>query len=136
MAMSPCLRTLATIFLFASCSLFTLPSYADEFTLLDGRTLLGDLGEIDSLIDLAPAGAAGRRILFIDDQLRRTFISRRLIAPGGVRPAPHPAADETFRVHQIAARGPLEIPSVGAVTKLTPFNEFGRRAYTLNINDP
>jgi predicted esterase len=124
-----------TILPIAFCALIAFANQAktNEFVLKDGRVLSGSMGETDSLSDIAPnAGAALQRIIFIDDQLRRTFISRRLVQQ--VRPPANPTADERFNLHQVVARGGQSISSVGPMMKLTPFDEFGRRTYTMNTN--
>ena len=44
----------------------------------------------------------------------------------------NPTIDEKFHIPQRVARGGLTISSVGPVMKFTPFDEFGRRTYTMN----
>jgi pimeloyl-ACP methyl ester carboxylesterase/tetratricopeptide (TPR) repeat protein len=112
---------------------FNTPATANEFVLKDGRVLQGSMGVIDSLADITPQSddsAALQRILFVDDQLRRIFVSRRLVQQ--VRPNPNPIAEEIFNIRQVVARSGQGIASVGAMMKLTPFDEFARRTYTIN----
>jgi pimeloyl-ACP methyl ester carboxylesterase len=56
------------------------------------------------------------------------------VAPNGVRPDDNASIEEKFNIHQVVARGGNEIKSVGPVMKLTPFDEFGRRTYTMNTS--
>ncbi len=93
------------------------------------------MGLIDSLTDIAPQSedsASLQRILFVDDQLRRTFVSKRLVK--NVLPEDNLSAEERFNIRQIVAHGGQAIRSVGPAMKLTPFDEFGRRTYTMNTN--
>lgn len=114
-----------------------MPACANEYVLKDGRVLRGSMGVVDTLTDTLPQSddsTALQRILFVDDQLRRTFISRYQIAPGGVRQEENPTVEEKFKIPQRVARGGQAVHSVGPVMKLTPFDEFARRTYTMNTN--
>ena len=123
--------------LILSITTSVLPAFATEFMLKDGRILRGNMGLVDTLTDTAPQNDNSmslQRILFVDDQLRRTFVSRRLIPPGGIRQEENPTVEEKFNIPQRVARGGQAVHSVGPMMKLTPFDEFARRTYTMNTN--
>jgi predicted esterase len=127
-------RVLSAVLILSACSIF---AWATEFQLKDGRILRGSMALTDSLTDTAPQNADTgnfQRILFVDDQLRRTFVPKLSIPQGGVRQEDSPTAEEKFNFHQRVARGGQKIASVGPVMKLTPFDEFGRRTYTMNTH--
>ena len=113
------------------------PAAATEYVLNDGRVLRGSGGLVDTLTDTAPQmddSTALQRILFVDDQLRRTFLSKRLVARDGVRMEANPTVLEKFNIRQRVAGGGQSVHSVGPAMKLTPFDEFGRRTFTMNTN--
>ncbi|MEE8450958.1 MAG: hypothetical protein V3R99_03555, partial [Thermoguttaceae bacterium] len=107
---------------------------ATELELKDGRVLKGRLGRLSSLADqplsMDPGGAGPLQlIVFLDDDLRRTFVSKRQV----VRVLSDDAGliEEKFNIDQII-RASRRVNSVGPVIRITPFDEFGRRIYTFN----
>jgi pimeloyl-ACP methyl ester carboxylesterase len=108
---------------------------ATEVLLKDGRVLRGKIAPIASLAEVpkAPdAEGAGpiQLILLVDDDLRRTFVSKYQIQPGGIRQDDPTESVEKFTVWQKIPRGGHEVQSVGPVIRITPFDEFGRRTFT------
>jgi len=106
----------------------------------DGRVLRGKLGKVASLADIpsppAPDGSGPiRSIVFLDDDLRRTFVSQRQIQ--------QVAAEESGRMlerfniwQRVMEHGPT-VRAVGPAVRITPFDEYGRRIYTfMTANGP
>jgi predicted esterase len=106
---------------------------ASEVLMKDGRILKGKLGDLVGLGDLpvmADTGDKVKQIVFLDDDLRRTFVPRRQIAE--VVPDRAGQVDEKFNVSKRALRNGAMIKSVGPLIKVQPFDEFGRRIVTMN----
>jgi len=109
---------------------------AAEVLLKDGRILKGRLGVVSGLADTLeapdPNGTGPLRlILLLDDDLRRTFVSKRQIQE--VRQANiDQMPEETFNIHQRALRSGRRVKSVGPVIDIDPFDEFARRIFTFN----
>ena len=107
---------------------------AEEIVLRDGRILKGKIGVVSGLVDIPrmmdpEGGGPIPLILFIDDDLRRTFISKRQVRE--IRPGSAPEILERFRLRQPVAEQGTAIASVGLPTRITPFDEFGRRIFTM-----
>lgn len=111
-----------------------LPASAVELTVKDGRVLRGKLGQIASFGE-SPTGLdqdpeAIQNIIFLDDDLRRTFVPSRQRAALG--PEQNPMVDEKFVIRQKVMRSGGAVKSVGPAVRVQPFDEFGRRIYTFN----
>lgn len=106
---------------------------ATELILEDGRVLRGNLGMTTAVEERPLPVNQGylQPILFIDDQLRRTFISKQLVRPDGVIEEKNEGALEKFQVWQKPRREGNEILWVGSITQSTAFDEFGRRTLTI-----
>jgi pimeloyl-ACP methyl ester carboxylesterase len=107
---------------------------ATELLMKDGRLLTGELGYTSSLgnPDRTP-GAAGKKdtsIPFLDDNMRWTFVAKQQILEA--RPDSQPQVPERFRVHQPAKSSGPTVAMVGPIIRITPFDEFGRRTYTMS----
>jgi predicted esterase len=107
---------------------------ATEVVLKDGRVLRGKLGEVAGLAEIpqpnSPDGEGpSPSILLMDDDLSRTFVSKRLIKE--VRQEETGHGEEKFSLHQSVKRNGLTIRSVGPAMRVQPFDEFGRRIYTM-----
>jgi len=107
---------------------------AAEVVLSDGRILRGKLGMLASLTDQpsAPTPEIGpiQLIVMLDDDLRRTFFSKRLVQE--VRQDNLGQIQEKFALHQrVLEAGPM-VKSVGPAIRIQPFDEFGRRIFTFN----
>lgn len=106
-----------------------------EIILKDGRALRGKLGKVAGLAEMPKpiqpdSGAPIQNILLLDDDLRRTFVSDRLVRE--VVQEENRQADEKFNIRQRVLRGGQAIASVGQPMRITPFDEFGRRIFTMN----
>ena len=110
---------------------------ADIVTLKNGMQFEGVIGKIGSLGEdpLNPQGAAGqikvRQIVFVDDDLRRTFFSQ--IQVQAVVPSQQNL--EKIRVEQRVAKGTRRVAAVGPIVRVTPFDEWGRRIFTMNTSE-
>jgi len=121
------------------CSVIQIAAFvaAEEVVLRDGRILKGKIGVVSGLVDIPrmtdpEGGGPVPLILFVDDDLRRTFISKRQVRE--IRPGTAPEIVERFRLRQPVAEQGTAIASVGLPTRITPFDEFGRRIFTMMTN--
>lgn len=110
-------------------------SDAAELLLKDGRILRGKLGKVSGLADLpkpisADSGAPIQNILLLDDDLRRIFVSERLLLE--VLPNENRQIAEKFKIHQRVVRGGKAITSAGNPMRVQPFDEYGRRIFTMS----
>jgi predicted esterase len=108
------------------------PAPATEVLLKDGRILQGRLVPVDSLADQpkAPDTVGGiRRLVLVDDDLRRTFIPERQIQQ---TLADQGQLQEKFTVPQRILRAGRAVRTVGPVIRITDFDQFGRRIFTFN----
>ncbi len=107
-----------------------------EVLLKDGRVLHGKLGLVDSLAEQPKApDETGpiRRIVFLDDELRRTFVPKRQIQE---QLADQGELLEKFTIRQRILRGGRPIRSVGTRLAGPPhdkFDEYGRRTFTFLV---
>ena len=105
---------------------------AVEVQLEDGRILQGRPFPLDSLADQPKAPGAAvvvRRILLIDDHLRRTFVPERQIQQ---RLPDQGLIEEKFAIDQRILRAGRSVRSVGPRIRGLPngrFDEFGRRTF-------
>ena len=104
---------------------------AIELVLSDGRVLRGKEGQTASLADLqSPESGPLRLIVFLDDDLRRTFVPKQRMRE--VRHEEASRLEEKFLLRQRVASIGATVKSVGPVIGIQPFDEFGRRIFTLN----
>ncbi len=105
-----------------------------EIVLKDGRALTGKLGKVAGLAESPQAMKTDadrlQLIDFLDDNLRRTFFSDRLVRE--VRPDENRQLDEKFVLGQRVLRSGPSIKSVGQPLRIQPFDEFGRRIFTMS----
>jgi hypothetical protein len=115
------------------------PTLAQVLLLKDGRRLDGKFAELASISEspLASKSQAGEvpltPLLVVDDGLRRTFIHT-----SQVKQVLDDKAGSDVRIsiwQPVAAHGTGVIGRVGRATKVTPFDEFGRRIYEMNTAD-
>jgi len=107
--------------------------WGTEILLKDGRVLRGKLGKVASLAD-APERFPSedsplQLIVLLDDDLRRTFFSQRLVRE--VHPEENRQLEEKFSIRQRVLRSGPSIKSVGQPMRITPFDEYGRRIFTM-----
>lgn len=107
-------------------------AWASRVLLKDGRILTGKLAPIASLSRKPPkAGEAPPQLIILcDDNLRRTFIPKRQISE--VREAETGEVMEKFVIPQRTPKGGQRVVDVRGVVKIGPFDEFGRREFTLD----
>lgn len=110
---------------------------ATELVLKNGVVLRGKLGKVSGLGDMSKAAGpdgseAIQSILLLDDDLRRIFFSDRLVRQ--VRQDENRPVDETFNIRQRVAHGSGMIKTVGDPMRVQPFDEFGRRIFTIATN--
>ncbi|HEV3341254.1 MAG TPA: alpha/beta hydrolase-fold protein, partial [Pirellulales bacterium] len=114
------------------------PLWASKLVMKDGRVYEGKLVRLSSIGDQAPnvhdANAPQvQSIELVDDSLRRIFVPK-----SQVREAP-PEADvaavEAFNIRgQHASHTGGEVRALGPPIRITPFDEHGRRIFTMNSN--
>ena len=124
-----------TAFVVGFCTLAALVvadgAWAETVTLSDGRDLTGRINTIAGVAENPNAPAANvRSILLVDNGLTRTFVSKRQIAPIALQPAKE--ARVTIRIKQRVARSGSRIGSVGPIIEVTPFDEYGRRIFSMS----
>lgn len=108
--------------------------WGTQVLLKDGRTLSGKQGMVSGLAELVQAthadgSGALQTILLLDDDLRRTFVSKRLVQKatqeeGGEIP-------EKFAIQQRVLRMGPSVRAVGPAARLTPFDDYGRRIFSM-----
>ncbi|MEI8369606.1 MAG: peptidase [Planctomycetia bacterium] len=107
---------------------------ADRIEMADGRTLEGRFAlvagvAVDPIAEATSSRTAGTPVLMCDDELTRTFVSRRRV----VRAEELPFGRQLQRI-EIPQRVPengRRVASIGGILAATPFDEFGRRILTL-----
>jgi poly(3-hydroxybutyrate) depolymerase len=108
---------------------------AVKLELQDGRVVQGKLGKVAGL-GVPPQGTADNcggpipSIIMLDDQLRRTFFSDRLVRKVRQEKAPPLAEEFTLRQPDVARTGEA-LAVVGQPLAFGPFDEHGRRTVTL-----
>jgi len=127
------LRIVAMLFALAAPAL----AGAAKITLDDGRILEGRLTELSGVAEdpenpshVGPV--AYKPIVVVDDGLRRTYVPQRR-----VREVNEIAQRqlETIHVPQRVAESGHRIGGVGPIVRITPFDQFGRRIFTMKSND-
>jgi len=106
------------------------PANAGVLVLNNGMQIEGRLGKVSSLFeDPAKRGADTVRLIsFADDGLRRTFVSTYQVRE--VRES-QPGAEQRFVLKQRVAKSGDGVASLGAILNVTPFDQFGRRIFTM-----
>ncbi|MEX2174815.1 MAG: peptidase [Pirellulaceae bacterium] len=111
---------------------------AETITLKNGMILQGSPGRIasiggDPLTAISGGGAVpSKQILVIDDYLRRTFCSTLQVAGASATPA---LPIEKFVIPQRVNQSGKGVVSVGPILRITPFDEHGRRIFSMNTSD-
>ena len=77
----------------------------------------------------AESGDGIENIVVLDDDLRRTFFSERLLRE--FHPEENRQVDEKFSIHQRVARGGSSVKVIGQPLRIQPFDEFGRRTFSM-----
>jgi predicted esterase len=125
--------TIAMIATIAAVAAANRAAMADTITLRNGLQVRGSVGKIASIHEnpLTPNAdpTAPTPVVFVDDQLRRTYFpGRQVRADGYVAENP---VYERIRIEKRVANGTKRIGAVGPVIRIAPFDEFGNRIYTM-----
>jgi predicted esterase len=125
--------TIAVIATIAAVAAANRAATADTITLRNGLQVRGSVGKIASIHEnpLTPNAdpTAPTPVVFVDDQLRRTYFpGRQVRADGYVAENP---VYERIRIEKRVANGTKRIGAVGPVIRIAPFDEFGNRIYTM-----
>lgn len=109
------------------------PAAASKVMLEDGRVITGKFVPIATLSKdprkMEGNDAAPRLILMCDDDLRRTFVPKRLVKE--TSEADDGEIVEKFLIPQRTPRSGARVSNVGSVVKIGPFDEYGRREFTI-----
>ena len=109
------------------------PAGATEIVLKDGRVLSGKLGKVAGLADAPERSLSSdsplQLIVFLDDNLRRTYFSQRQVRE--LRQEENRQVEEKFAIRQRVARNGPAIQTVGQPMRIEPFDEFGHRVFTM-----
>lgn len=104
-------------------------SAAATYVLKDGRILEGRSIEFASVAQTTPPGPdAITPILVIDDGLHRFYVPRKLVQEARASGAEAP---EQFIIPQQIPDGGKKVAGVGVMIQAQPFDQFGRRIYTM-----
>ncbi len=123
---------------FATVVLSIIPSLlvAGVVTLKNGMQVEGRLGKIAAIGEdpgkATPAAGGVRvsKVMLIDDELRRVFVSTNNLA---VEPTEgEVASQERIRIKQRVAASGRRVGGVGPIVKVTPFDEWGRRIFVMS----
>ncbi len=109
-------------------------AFGSNVIMKDGRRLTGRLGKTAGLADNPQNNQQGvpATITFIDDDLRRVFVPTSQIQAvdevnsGGIL--------EKVAINQRTASGGGRVNRVGPILKVSPFDEYGRRVFTMNTD--
>ncbi len=110
------------------------PLMAGVVVLKNGVRLEGRLGKASSiganaLAAPAPSGGVNvTKIVIVDDDLRRIFVSTNQVASVTESEA---VVEEKIRIRQRVAHSGRRIGSVGPIIGVTPFDEWGRRTFSM-----
>lgn len=106
---------------------------AEVITLKNGLRIDGSVGKLGGLdgdpLKGAPGGEiAVKEIVIIDDDLRRVFVGQKSVQTYGESQI---SAFEKIRLQQAVASAGPGIASVGPIVRVTPFDKYGRRIFTM-----
>ncbi len=108
---------------------------ADRVEMADGRILEGRFAlvagvAVDPIAEATNSRTAGTPVLMCDDELTRTFVSRRRVVKA--EELPFARQLERIEVPQRVPENGRRVASIGGILGATPFDEFGRRILTLS----
>lgn len=107
------------------------PVWAQRAILKDGRVLEGKFTQIPKVAEdplKNPDPLALTPILLCDDELRRTMVPVLGVAQHEQRPF---ASLEVIRLPQPVVDDGRRVAGIGPILKVTPFDEFGRRIFSI-----
>ncbi|MHB0955734.1 MAG: carboxylesterase family protein [Pirellulaceae bacterium] len=110
-------------------------AWAEVITLKSGLQLEGRLTRVSSLnenplIAQSAGNVEVSKIVLVDDDLRRTFVSSNQVRTDGIAPD----ADVTLAridIPKRVAKGSRRIGMVGPIIEVTPFDEYGNRVFSM-----
>jgi pimeloyl-ACP methyl ester carboxylesterase len=111
-----------------------------EVVMQDGRVFRGLLGppipSLSSIPKTLPADGSGppRLILFVDDNLRRTFVPKSQRQLREVRQDDPGEVEEKFVIRQRTLRNGPTVKTIGPIISVAPFDQWGRRIFTMSTN--
>ena len=136
----PAIRGPAAIALLALGSVvgwggFWQAAYADRVEMADGRILEGRFAlvagvAVDPIAEATSSRSAGTPVLMCDDELTRTFVSRRRVVKA--EELPFGRQLERIEIPQRVPENGRRVASIGGIVGATPFDEFGRRILSLS----
>lgn len=129
------LRNFVTFFILAATVTTVTTVNATDLLLKDGRHLLGSEGMLPKFGDMPQYSSEETQIVpmnivFIDDNLRRTYVPKRQIA-GVTAGSELEVIPEKFVLRQKILESGAAIQGMGLLLKEDPFDEFGRRTITM-----
>ncbi len=131
--------TIAAAGILVAGLLLAVRAEAAEVLLKDGRILRGRKGETTGLAEVSAGGEGGslKQIVFVNDDLRITFVSRRQVAGAqGDKPSDDAENFDCEQPRSQIGTSKLMIQSVGPPAgELKPFDEHGRRIYPMQTAD-
>ncbi len=103
---------------------------ADRVEMADGRVLEGRFAlvpgvAVDPIAEATSSRPSGTPALMCDDELTRTFVSRRRVVKA--EELPFGRQLERIEVPQRVPENGRRVASVGGIVEATPFDEYGRR---------
>jgi predicted esterase len=116
--------------------LMAAPATAQRAVLKDGRVLEGRFTEIPKIAEDPLKNAdplALTPIMLCDDELRRTMVPRTALVKFEDRPF---GSLEVIKIDQPVADAGLRVAGMGPILRVTPFDEFGRRIFSMRILGP
>lgn len=100
-------------------------AHASRIILRDGRVIHGKIALIATTVENPQNRSEGKTIVLVDDGLRQIFIPQKQISEVNELDAGEPV--EQFVVPQQVSENGMHVAAVGAITRVTPFDEYGRR---------
>ncbi len=106
----------------------------EVITLKNGYQLEGKIGRLMSIAQdpLKPAAEGAEMIVLVDDDLRRVFVPFYQVKATTI---PERKPRIVINVDQRVASGGARVASVGVPLKIEPFDEFGRRTYSMQTGN-
>ncbi|QDU28707.1 Alpha/beta hydrolase family protein [Anatilimnocola aggregata] len=109
---------------------------AEVITLKNGLRIEGKVDKLGNLGANPLQGntvgdVATKEIVIIDDDLRRVFVGQKQVLTFGDSPL---SSFERIKLQQAVASAGPGIASVGPIVKVTPFDKYGRRIFTMAGN--
>lgn len=107
---------------------------ADRVELADGRVLEGRFAlvpgvAVDPIAQATGSRGSGTPVLVCDDELTRTFVSRRRVVKA--EESPFGRQLERIEIPQRVPENGRRVAAIGGILEATPFDEFGRRILSL-----